>query len=184
MLILFVYGFAIACTIVLAIAFFLELFNANEGTPFVQWVFERRTASCSRSGSPRPRPSTALGHALVNWIDRKIAAAEIPRGWPTPVSVLPLLTDSTPPRTGTEFDRLSIPDACGRARRQDGVQPAVASAGTRGTDHRPVHALRRCPGGSNRTSSGVARRTVSSLASTCPAVACDAILEARFTVLP
>jgi uncharacterized protein YggT (Ycf19 family) len=38
-LVLFVYGFAIVCTVILAMAFFLELFNANEATPFVRWVF-------------------------------------------------------------------------------------------------------------------------------------------------
>jgi hypothetical protein len=35
-IVMFVYGFAIACTVILAMAFFLELFNANEGTPFVE----------------------------------------------------------------------------------------------------------------------------------------------------
>ena len=38
-LVLFIYGFAIVCTVMLAMAFFLELFNANEATPFVRWVF-------------------------------------------------------------------------------------------------------------------------------------------------
>ena len=38
-LVLFIYGFAIVCTVILAMAFFLELFNANEATPFVRWVF-------------------------------------------------------------------------------------------------------------------------------------------------
>ena len=38
-LVLFIYGFAIVCTVILAMAFFLELFNANQGTPFVRWVF-------------------------------------------------------------------------------------------------------------------------------------------------
>ena len=38
-MVLFIYGFAIIYTVILAMAFFLELFNANEGTPFVQWVF-------------------------------------------------------------------------------------------------------------------------------------------------
>ena len=37
-LVVAVYVFATACTIVLAMAFFLELFDANEATPFVAWV--------------------------------------------------------------------------------------------------------------------------------------------------
>jgi uncharacterized protein YggT (Ycf19 family) len=37
-LVVAVYVFATACTIILAMAFFLEVFNANEATPFVAWV--------------------------------------------------------------------------------------------------------------------------------------------------
>ena len=122
-LILFVYGFAIACTIVLAMAFFLELFNANEGTPFVQWVFRATDrimqpfrgifpATEGESGSLFD-PSLlfamfmywllALGaHALVNWIDRKIAAARYLEARDAEsASAMPPSTDSTPPRTGT-----------------------------------------------------------------------------------
>jgi uncharacterized protein YggT (Ycf19 family) len=122
-LILFVYGFAIACTIILAMAFFLELFNANEGTPFVQWVFRATDrimqpfrgifpASEGENGSLFD-PSLlfamfmywllALGaHALVNWIDRKIAAARYVETHEaaSPAS-MPPSTASTPPRTGT-----------------------------------------------------------------------------------
>jgi hypothetical protein len=35
-LVLFIYGFAIVSSVILAMAFFLQLFNANEATPFVQ----------------------------------------------------------------------------------------------------------------------------------------------------
>jgi uncharacterized protein YggT (Ycf19 family) len=94
-LVLFIYGFAIVCTVLLAMAFFLELFNANESTPFVRWVFRATDrimqpfrgifpAAEGESGSVFD-PSLlfamfmywllALGmHALINWIDRKIVA--------------------------------------------------------------------------------------------------------------
>ena len=120
-LILFVYGFAIACTIILAMAFFLELFNANEGTPFVQWVFRATDrimqpfrgifpATESEGGSVFD-PSLlfamfmywllALGmHALVNWIDRKIAAAPYLEVGGSASKAMPPST-STPPRTGS-----------------------------------------------------------------------------------
>ena len=95
-LVLFVYGFAIVCTVILAMAFFLELFNANEGTPFVQWVFRAtdRIMQPFRGIFPAVEGESgsvldpallfamfmywllALGmHALIGWIDRKIAAA-------------------------------------------------------------------------------------------------------------
>ena len=95
-LVLFIYGFAIVCTVILAMAFFLELFNANEGTPFVQWVFRAtdRIMQPFRGIFPALEGESgslldpallfamfmywllALGmHALVGWIDRKIAAA-------------------------------------------------------------------------------------------------------------
>ena len=122
-LILFVYGFAIACTIILAMAFFLELFNANEATPFVQWVFRATDrvmqpfrgifpATEGESGSLFD-PSLlfamfmywllALGaHALVNWIDRKIAAARtLEAREAASASAMPPSTASTPPRTGS-----------------------------------------------------------------------------------
>ena len=120
-LILFVYGFAIACTIILAMAFFLELFNANEGTPFVQWVFRAtdRIMQPFRGIFPATEgangslfdPSLlfamfmywllALGaHALVNWIDRKIAAARYLEASEASSSSLPPSTSSTPPGTG------------------------------------------------------------------------------------
>jgi uncharacterized protein YggT (Ycf19 family) len=94
-LVLFVYGFAIVCTVILAMAFFLELFNANESTPFVQWVFRTtdRIMQPFRGIFPTVEGETgsvldpsllfamfmywllALGmHALIGWIDRKIAA--------------------------------------------------------------------------------------------------------------
>ena len=94
-LVLFIYGFAIVCTVILAMAFFLELFNANEGTSFVEWVFRAtdRIMQPFRGIFPAVEGESgslldpallfamfmywllAIGmQALVGWIDRKIAA--------------------------------------------------------------------------------------------------------------
>ena len=101
-LVLFVYGFAIVCTVILAMAFFLELFNANQSTPFVRWVFRatERIMQPFRGIFPAIEGESgsvfdpallfamfiywlfALGmHALVGWIDRKIAAARYRDQW-------------------------------------------------------------------------------------------------------
>ena len=60
-LVLFIYGFAIVCSVILAMAFFLELFNANEGTSFVRWVFRAtdRIMQPFRGSSPRSRARAA-----------------------------------------------------------------------------------------------------------------------------
>ena len=101
-LVMFIYGFAIVCTVILAMAFFLELFNANQSTPFVRWVF-RATARIMQpfrgifpaiegeSGSVFDPALLfaifiywllAMGmHALVAWIDRKIASARYRDQW-------------------------------------------------------------------------------------------------------
>jgi uncharacterized protein YggT (Ycf19 family) len=96
-LVLFIYGFAIVCTMILAMAFFLELFNANETTPFVRWVFRAtdRIMQPFRGIFPTVEGESgslfdpallfamfmywllALGmDALVGWIDRRIAPAK------------------------------------------------------------------------------------------------------------
>ena len=101
-LVLFIYGFAIVCSVILAMAFFLELFNANEGTPFVRWVFRAtdRIMQPFRGIFPAVEGESgsvfdpallfaifiywllALGmHALVGWIDRKIATARYREQW-------------------------------------------------------------------------------------------------------
>jgi uncharacterized protein YggT (Ycf19 family) len=101
-LVLFIYGFAIVCTVILAMAFFLELFNANQSTPFVRWVFRatERIMQPFRGIFPAIEGESgsvfdpallfamfiywlfALGmHALVGWIDRKIAAARYRDQW-------------------------------------------------------------------------------------------------------
>lgn len=103
-LVLFIYGFAIACTVILAMAFFLELFAANEATPFVRWVFRAtdRIMQPFRGIFPAVEGESgslfdpallfamfmywlfALGmHALIGWIDRKIAAARYREQWDT-----------------------------------------------------------------------------------------------------
>ena len=95
-LILFVYGFAIVCIVILAIAFFLQLFNANQTAPFVDWTYRaaRRIMQPFRGIFPSVEGEQgsvfdvsmlfamfmygllALGaNGLIAWIDRKIAAA-------------------------------------------------------------------------------------------------------------
>ena len=94
-IILFVYAFAIACIVILAIAFFLQLFNANQTAPFVDWVYRaaRRIMQPFRGIFPSVEGEQgsvfdvsmlfamfmygllALGlHALIAWIDRKISS--------------------------------------------------------------------------------------------------------------
>ena len=101
-IVMFVYGFAIACTVILAMAFFLELFNANESTPFVDWVFRAtdRVMQPFRGIFPAVEGENgslfdpallfaifmywllALGmQALVAWIDRKIVANRAAERW-------------------------------------------------------------------------------------------------------
>ncbi len=101
-IVIFVYGFAIACTIILAMAFFLELFNANESTPFVEWVFRAtdRIMQPFRGIFPPGEgengsvfdPALLFGifmywllaigaQALVGWIDRKIVAQRAAAAW-------------------------------------------------------------------------------------------------------
>jgi uncharacterized protein YggT (Ycf19 family) len=104
-LVLFIYGFAVVCTVILAMAFFLELFNANEGTAFVQWVFRATNRimqpfrgifpAIEGEGGSVLDPALlfamfmywllAMGmQALIDWIDRKIAAAHVSTTTPVP----------------------------------------------------------------------------------------------------
>jgi uncharacterized protein YggT (Ycf19 family) len=94
-LILFVYAFAIACIVILAMAFFLQLFNANTTAPFVDWVYRaaRRIMQPFRGIFPSVEGEQGsvfdvsmlfamfmygllalAAHGLIDWIDRKIAA--------------------------------------------------------------------------------------------------------------
>lgn len=109
-LILFVYGFAVACSIILAVAFFLELFDASASASFVQWV-SRATARIMQpfrgifpavegEGGSVFDPALlfamfmywllAMGmHAFVGWLDRKIAAARYSEMWSGPQAQRP-----------------------------------------------------------------------------------------------
>ena len=99
---LFVYGFAIACIVILAIAFFLQLFNANTTAPFVDWVYRaaKRIMEPFRGIFPSVEGEQgsvfdasmlfamfmygllALGaQALIAWIDRKIATIRYESMW-------------------------------------------------------------------------------------------------------
>jgi YggT family protein len=101
-IILFVYAFAIACIVILAIAFFLQLFNANQTAPFVDWVYRaaKRIMQPFRGIFPSVEGEQgsvfdvsmlfamfmygllALGlHALIAWIDRKIASIRYESMW-------------------------------------------------------------------------------------------------------
>jgi uncharacterized protein YggT (Ycf19 family) len=119
-IILFVYAFAIACIVILAIAFFLQLFDANQTAPFVDWTYRaaKRIMQPFRGIFPSVEGEQgsvfdvsmlfamfmygllALGaHGLIAWIDRKIAAARYESMWP------PAAT----PATGS--DAVTIPAA-------------------------------------------------------------------------
>ena len=101
-IILFVYAFAITCIVILAMAFFLQLFNANQTAPFVDWVYRaaRRIMQPFRGIFPSVEGEQgsvfdvsmlfamfmygllALGlHALIAWIDRKIASIRYEAMW-------------------------------------------------------------------------------------------------------
>ncbi len=117
------YAFAVTAIAFLSTAFFLELFNANESAPFVQWV-ERATrilmqpfrgifpAVEGESGSVFDASllfgifaygMLAMGmHALLYWIDGRMAAAERAR------VTAPAADASAPPY-------VSVPDSAARA---------------------------------------------------------------------
>jgi uncharacterized protein YggT (Ycf19 family) len=101
-IILFVYAVAIACIVILAIAFSLQLFNANQTAPFVDWVYRaaRRIMQPFRGIFPSVEGEQgsvfdvsmlfamfmygllALGlQALIAWIDRKIASLRYEAMW-------------------------------------------------------------------------------------------------------
>ena len=101
-IILFVYAFAIACIVILAIAFFLQLFNANQTAPFVDWTYRaaKRIMQPFRGIFPPLEGEQgsvfdvsmlfaifmygllALGlHALIAWIDRRISSLRYESTW-------------------------------------------------------------------------------------------------------
>ena len=129
--IVFVYAFAIACIVILAMAFFLQLFNANTTAPFVDWVYRaaRRIMQPFRGIFPSVEGEQgsvfdvsmlfamfmfgllALGHqALIAWIDRKIASMRYEAMW----------RPSTTPATGPDMSRLT-----GRRTAASGVASAA-----------------------------------------------------------
>jgi uncharacterized protein YggT (Ycf19 family) len=99
-LVVFVYGFAVISIAILATAFFLRLFNANESASFVQWVY--RSARIIMQPFRGIFPSVegesgsvldvsmlfamfmygmlAIGmHALIDWIASRDSARSYPR---------------------------------------------------------------------------------------------------------
>ncbi|HEU4354327.1 MAG TPA: YggT family protein [Actinomycetota bacterium] len=91
-----VYAFAVVAIVFLATAFFLELFNANESTPFVEWVDRatKRLMQPFRGIFPAVEGENGsvfdasllfamfmygllamAMHALLDWIDRRMFAA-------------------------------------------------------------------------------------------------------------
>lgn len=101
-LVVFVYGFAVVAISLLAMAFFLRLFNANASAPFVEWVYRatNRIMQPFRGIFPAVEGESgsvldvsllfamfmygllAIGmHALIDWIDRKMAAARWAARW-------------------------------------------------------------------------------------------------------
>lgn len=101
-LVVFVYGFAIAAVAILLTAFLLRLFNASESAPFVRWVYRSTRVFMQpfrgifpvvegESGSVFD-PSLLFAsfmyallaismHALIEWIDRKMAQARDEATW-------------------------------------------------------------------------------------------------------
>lgn len=123
-LVVFVYGFAVVSISLLAMAFFLRLFNANTSAPFVEWVYRatNRIMQPFRGIFPAIEGESgsvfdvsllfamfmygllALGmHALIDWIDRKMAAARWAEQWAA--SSAPPVVASSSPRV------MSIPEA-------------------------------------------------------------------------
>jgi uncharacterized protein YggT (Ycf19 family) len=95
-LVLFLYGFLVVTEVVLVLAFFLRLFDASTSAPFTQWVYRAadRVLEPFRGIFPTLKGESgsvldlsilfamlmygifAMGvHALIEWIDRRIAAA-------------------------------------------------------------------------------------------------------------
>jgi uncharacterized protein YggT (Ycf19 family) len=129
-LILFVYGFAIVCIVILAMAFFLQLFNANATAPFVDWVYRaaKRIMEPFRGIFPSVEGEQGsvfdvsmlfamfmygllalAANGLVAWIDRKIAAIRYEQMW-QPAATPPRSSEwqpaATPPTTS---DVVTIP---------------------------------------------------------------------------
>lgn len=130
-LILFVYGFAIACIVILAIAFFLQLFNANTTAPFVDWIYRaaKRIMQPFRGIFPSVEGDQgsvfnvsmlfamfmygllALAmHGLIAWIDRKIAAIRYESMW-RPAATPAASSDVVTIPTAAPTEPLPMPEA-------------------------------------------------------------------------
>ena len=125
--IVFVYAFTIACIVILAMAFFLQLFNANTTAPFVDWVYRaaRRIMQPFRGIFPSVEGEQGsvfdvsmlfamfmygllalAAHGLIDWIDRKIAAKRYEAMWqpaaaPAPSPGVVTIPTAAPPATTT-----------------------------------------------------------------------------------
>ena len=155
-IILFVYGFAIACIVILAMAFFLQLFNANTTAPFVDWVYRaaKRIMQPFRGIFPSVEGEQgsvfdvsmlfamfmygllALGaHGLIDWIDRKIAAKRYEEMWQP--SATPAASSSvvTIPTTAPAASSAATPAASSTA--PSGTTPAASSTAPSATTPPP-----------------------------------------------
>jgi len=115
-LVVFVYAFAVVSIAILATAFFLKLFNASTSAPFVQWIYRatRTIMQPFRGIFPAVEGENgsvfdasllfamfmygllAIGvHALIDWIDRKMAAARAAEMWSTRAPAAPAATPAT-----------------------------------------------------------------------------------------
>jgi uncharacterized protein YggT (Ycf19 family) len=93
LLVVFLYGLVVAAVVILVIAFFLELFNANASASFVQWIYRSADVVLAPFRGIFPRVETESGsvfdvsvlfailmyglfamgiHALISWLERKI----------------------------------------------------------------------------------------------------------------
>jgi uncharacterized protein YggT (Ycf19 family) len=95
-LVLFLYGFLVVTEVILVAAFFLRLFDASTSAPFTQWVYRAANRVLAPFRGIFPTVEGEHGsvldlsilfamlmygifamavHALIEWIDRKIADA-------------------------------------------------------------------------------------------------------------
>lgn len=130
-LILFVYGFAIACIVILAIAFFLQLFKVNPTTPFVDWVYRAATRIVQPFRGIFPSVEGEQGsvfdvsmlfaifiygllalamHGLIGWIDRRIAAIRYESMW-QPAATPAASSDVVTIPTAAPTEPLTVPRA-------------------------------------------------------------------------
>jgi uncharacterized protein YggT (Ycf19 family) len=154
-LILFVYGFAIVCIVILAMAFFLQLFNANATAPFVDWVYRaaKRIMLPFRGIFPSVEGEQGsvfdvsmlfamfmygllalAANGLVAWIDRKIAAIRYEQMWqsaatPTSTSDVVTIPTSAPAAPSTVPDVMApaAPSSAPEAAAPASTVPEVTS---------------------------------------------------------